>query len=90
MTNNNTHTYLHIHDPSHSWLKVPVKDLRDIAGLEIFDDITSYSPMKRGFLYLEEDCDMPTFLNAMTNKGYTVNTKNLNVNDFEGYLQNTV
>lgn len=86
ITDNKTRTYLRIHDPGHSWLKVPVKDVRDIAG--VFDDITTYSPIKRGFFYLEEDCDMYTFYKAMTLvKGYTVNIENLNVGDFDDYLQ---
>lgn len=86
ITDNKTCTYLRIYDPGHSWLKVPVEDVRDIAG--VFDDITAYSPIKRRFFYLEEDCDMYTFYKAMIDKGYTVNMENLNVGDFDDYLQN--
>ena len=82
-----TRNYLRIHDPGHSWLKVPIKDVRDIAG--VFDNITAYSPLKRGFFYLEEDCDMYTFYKAMIGKGFTVNIENLNVVDFDEYLSET-
>ena len=30
---NKTRTYLRIHDPGHSWLEVPAKDVRDAAGV---------------------------------------------------------
>lgn len=86
MTDNKTRTYLRIYDPGHSWLQVPAKDVRDVAG--VFDKITACSPLKRHQFYLEEDCDMVTFYEAMKAKGYTVNIKNINVNDFDDYLQN--
>jgi len=40
-------------------------------------------------MYLEEDCDLYTFYQAMTKlKGYTININNINVDDFDEYLQN--
>lgn len=81
---NKTRTYLRIHDPGHSWLRVPAKDVRDAAG--VWDKITAYSPLKRHQFYLEEDCDMGTFYMAMLEKGYSVNIENLNVGDFDDYL----
>jgi hypothetical protein len=48
--------YVRIHDPGHSWLEVPAKDVRDAAG--VWDSITAYSPLKRHKFYLEEDCDV--------------------------------
>jgi hypothetical protein len=36
--NNTTLTFNRIEDPGHSWLEVPVKMVRDIAG--VFDQIT--------------------------------------------------
>jgi hypothetical protein len=64
--------YDRIYDPGHSWLEVPIKDVRD-----------------SGILYLEEDCDLYTFYQAMTKlKGYTININNINVDDFDQYLQN--
>ena len=78
--------YTRIHDPGHSWLEVPIKDVRDIAG--VWDDITAYSPLKRHKFYLEEDCDMGLFYNAMIKKGYTINITDFHVDDFDQYLQN--
>lgn len=49
-------------DPGHGWLKVPL-DLVDRLG--ILHAISPYSYYRHGFLYLEEDCDMPLFLRAM-------------------------
>lgn len=86
MTDNMTRTYLRIHDPGHSWLEVPVKDVRDVAG--VWDKITGYSPLKRHQFYLEEDCDMQTFYEAMIAKGYTIKITDIHVDDFDEYLQN--
>lgn len=83
---NKIRNYDRIYDPGHSWLEVPIKDVRDIAG--VWDDITAYSPLKRHKFYLEEDCDMGTFYNAMIQKGYTININNIHVDDFDEYLQN--
>ena len=78
--------YVRIHDPGHSWLEVPIKDVRDVAG--VADRITPYSPLKHGFYYLEEDCDMYAFYKSMIDKGYNVNITNINVDDFDEYLAN--
>ena len=51
--------YTRIYDPGHSWLEVPIKDVRDAAG--VWDKITAYSPLKRHKFYLEEDCDATAF-----------------------------
>jgi len=79
-----TKSYYRIYDASHSWLEVPIKDVRDAAG--VWDKITTYSPLKRHKFYLEEDCDLYTFYKAMTDKGYTINITNINVDDFDQYL----
>jgi len=79
-------TYRRFCDPGHSWLEVPVEDVRDLAG--VFDEITNFSPLKKRMFYLEEDCDLDTFFMAMRNKGYTVNMININVPDFDSYLSN--
>ncbi len=79
--------YDRIYDPGHSWLEVPIKDVRDAAG--VWDSITEYSPLKRHKFYLEEDCDLYTFYQAMTKlKGYTIKINNINVDDFDEYLEN--
>ncbi len=48
-------------DPSHGWLKVPIKLLHE---LEIENQISTYSYMKGDYAYLEEDSDAPKFLIA--------------------------
>jgi hypothetical protein len=77
-------TYRRICDPGHSWLEVPVEDVRDLAG--VFDEITNFSPLKKRKFYLEEDCDLDTFFMAMRNKGYKVNMINTIVSDFESFM----
>ena len=51
----------YITDPGHGWLEVP-KSL--LVELEIQDKITDYSYEKGTMAYLEEDCDMATFMRA--------------------------
>lgn len=49
------------HDPGHSWAKVPRKTLHE---LNIAHRITPFSYQRGEHVYLEEDCDMATFLYA--------------------------
>lgn len=51
----------YITDPGHGWLEVPVNLL---AELGIEDKITSYSYRRGTMVYLEEDLDMHTFMQA--------------------------
>jgi len=46
-------------DPGHAWVKVPVAILTE---LKIADRITRYSYRKGAYAYLEEDCDLATFV----------------------------
>ena len=72
--------YIRIHDPGHSWLEVPVKDVRDIAG--VWDNITTYSPLKRHKFYLEEPREFlkSRFANLQREPGFQGRTnKNLNL-----------
>ena len=48
-------------DPGHGWLKVTRKEL---VRLGILDKITGFSYQRGDFVYLEEDCDLSTFLDA--------------------------
>lgn len=77
--------YTRIYDPGHSWLEVPIKDVRTSGT---YTEITAYSRIKGGKMYLEEDCDLYTFYKAMADKGYTININNINVDDFNQYLKN--
>ena len=59
-------------DAAHGWLEVPYHDLRK-AGLNI-SQVTPFSyaqvtDQHVPTLYLEEDLDMPLFLNALQAKG---------------------
>lgn len=53
--------YAFFADPGHGWLKVPLKE---IAQLGLEDKISSCSFVRDGYIYLEEDCDIPLFLQA--------------------------
>ena len=52
------------HDAGHGWLKVP---LSLIEHLEISKDISNYSYVKNGYVYLEEDSDASIFIEAYRN-----------------------
>jgi hypothetical protein len=55
-------------DPSHGWAKV---SLSELSRLNILDKISSYSYIHKNGLnaYLEEDCDLSTYLKALDDKG---------------------
>jgi len=53
-------------DPSHGWLAVPREMLEELG---ITEKISNCSYERGDFVFLEEDCDMPLFLNAMEAKG---------------------
>lgn len=57
-------TYIFHHDPGHGWLQVPVSKLVELG---ITDKITSYSYITKdlSYAFLEEDCDIQTFYNAL-------------------------
>ena len=54
-------------DPSHGWAKVTLKEL---SRLNILDKISGYSYIHKNGLnaYLEEDCDLSTYLKALDDK----------------------
>jgi hypothetical protein len=54
-----------VSDPGHGWLEVPMATLRYL-GIE--SKITIYSYRKEDMVYLEEDCDAPTFIDAYRNR----------------------
>jgi hypothetical protein len=51
-----------ISDPGHGWLEVP-RGLLEVLGIQ--DQITGYSYINNGYVYLEEDLDMSTFVRAL-------------------------
>jgi len=57
--------YLFIDTPAHGWLRVPLSEL---DALRIRDNITEYSYEDDLYAYLEEDCDLTTFIEAKERK----------------------
>lgn len=57
-------------NPSHGWIKVSNSLLRHFNF-----KVTSYSPVRKTFTYLDEDCDMTRFLAVLKEHGveYEVN-----------------
>ena len=56
-------TFDYIQDPSHGWVKVPIKLL---AELNLLGQISPYSYVRGAFAYLEEDSDYSKFHAAFT------------------------
>jgi hypothetical protein len=48
-------------DPRHAWLEVPAELIKQLG---IGPQISKFSYMHHGKVYLEEDCDAPLFLEA--------------------------
>jgi len=57
--------YVFHNDPGHGWLAVKRKELEDLG---ILSDITPYSYEKGETVYLEEDQDLTTYINAVKEK----------------------
>ena len=55
-------------DPGHGWVKVPRSLLKEL-GIEA--QITPYSYQRGDDVFLEEDCDLSTFMRAMEARGVT-------------------
>jgi hypothetical protein len=64
-------------DPGHGWLRVPVSELE---RLEIADKITHYSYQKGNNVFLEEDCDVATFLEAKRARNEKVEIQHISSN----------
>jgi hypothetical protein len=59
-------------DPAHAWAKIPLKDL---FVLGIADKISSCSYERNDYVYLEEDCDLTIYRQALNAKGITLKFK---------------
>lgn len=57
-------------DSGHGWLGVPAVMIKE---LNIKDKISKYSYLKNNVAYLEEDCDLMVFINAIKQKGLIEN-----------------
>lgn len=67
-----TRKYTFISDPGHGWLSVPFVDL---VALNIQTKISAYSYVRENSVYLEEDLDYSTFLNAAKEAGWVIEVK---------------
>jgi len=56
-------------DPGHGWLKVPRVML---IAHDLIQKISSYSYQRGAFVYLEEDCDLHTFVVSLKAAGIKV------------------
>jgi len=56
-------------DPGHAWAAVKRKSLEK---LQIIDKISGYSYQRGATVYLEEDCDLSVFVNALKGLGFAV------------------
>ena len=62
-----TSTFQFVADAGHGWLKVLRNEIEDLELLEDISSFSYYNP-KTNEVYLEEDCDMPLFLEAYSKK----------------------
>jgi len=58
--------YPFISDPGHGWLMVEREELINVGVAHL---ISSCSYQHKGYVYLEEDCDAPIFLNVKKERG---------------------
>ena len=63
----NTVKIVFFSDPSHGWGRV-TRSMIELLG--IADKISGYSYQDKGYVYLEEDCDLPRFITALHSAGY--------------------
>lgn len=68
-----------ITDAGHGWLEVKKALLKDL-GIE--NSITAYSYEKGDNAYLEEDCDLSTFISAWESKGHKFEYESFNYSDY--------
>lgn len=66
-------------DPSHGWAKVTLKEL---LKLDIIDKISSYSYIHKNglYAYLEEDCDLSTYMKALDDQSIKYKIINYHTN----------
>lgn len=55
-------------DPGHAWGKVARSELIEMG---LIDKITSYSYQCGEWVYLEEDCDLARYVDALEKAGFT-------------------
>lgn len=60
-------------DSGHGWLRVPKYLVNDLLGL---NEVSECSYENNGWVYLEEDCDCPKFLNKLKELNHEYTIKN--------------
>lgn len=76
--------YNYYSDPGHGWLHVKYDELVELG---ITDKISAYSYRRGNDVYLEEDCDMATFMNAMEAKGITIKLGYINERERDSFIR---
>ena len=61
----------------HGWMAVPFKDIKEGFMSFVFPSEFSYLSENGKTVYLEEDCDMPKFLDFLKNNGYSVKIEDI-------------
>jgi hypothetical protein len=59
-------------DPGHAWGKVLRSELKELG---ILDKISAFSYQRKCHVYLEEDCDLQLYVNALKDKGIELRFK---------------
>jgi acetylglutamate synthase len=81
------------YDASHGWLAVKTKVLQELG---LADKISKHSYVKGATVYLEEDVDMVLYIDAMKDRGVTVNAVSIDhgkrslVRNYNMYHTNSV
>jgi hypothetical protein len=84
MTTINKLDYYFYSDPGHGWLHVKLDELKELG---IADKISGYSYIRGNDVYLEEDCDMATFMNAMEAKGLQIQLAYINERENDSFIR---
>jgi hypothetical protein len=77
-------TYDFYSDAGHGWLHVKLDELKELG---IQDKISHYSYIRGNDVYLEEDCDMATFMNAMEAKGIQIHLAYINERNNDSFIR---
>jgi hypothetical protein len=77
-------TYNYYSDPGHGWLEVKLDELVELG---IKNKISHYSYIRGDAVFLEEDCDMSTYMNAMESKGLTIKLSYINEREKESFIR---
>ena len=56
----------YVQDPGHGWIAA---DRQMLAFLGLLEETSAYSYQDQDFVWLEEDCDAPRFLSALSRVG---------------------